>query len=261
MAPAASAVLMRAMITSGRPGGQPRSRPHRYIALMTSVLFVHGLWHGAGCWDAVRELLAAAGVASGAVELPMTSLADDVAVARAALDQLEAPVVLVGHSYGGAVVTAAGAHPAVRRLVYLAAFQLAEGESVNSAAPEHGIAPTRLGEALRFSADGAWSSLDPALGAELLYNGVPPALAAAAVAALRPAHRDVFGGVPDTIAWRSVPSTYAVCADDLTVAPDLQRAMAERATDVLEWPTGHSPMLSRPDLVADLVAADARRLG
>ena len=228
---------------------------------MTSALFVHGLWHGAGCWAAVRELLATAGVASGAVELPLTSLADDVAVARAALDELEGTVVLVGHSYGGAVVTAAGAHPSVRRLIYLAAFQLAEGETVNSAVPERAFAPTRLGQALRFSADGAWSTLDPTLGAELLYNDVPPAVAAAAVTALRPANRAVFAGVPDTIGWRSVPSTYVVCARDLTVAPDLQRAMAERATDVVEWPTGHSPMLSRPALVADLVAAHARRVG
>ena len=224
---------------------------------MTRVLFVHGLWHGAGCWDAVRELLDQAGVPSAAVQLPMSTFEDDVAVTRAALDGAHGPVLLVGHSYGGAVITAAGAHPAVRRLVYLAAFQLADGESVNSAVPERDIPATRLGEALRWSADRAWCELDPELGAQVLYNGVAADVAAAAVAQLRPASRLVFGGVPDAFAWRTRPSTYVVCAEDLTVAPDLQRAMAERATEVVEWPTGHSPMLSRPDLVADLLIARA----
>ena len=222
---------------------------------MTGVLFVHGLWHSAGCWDAVRDRLDVAGVRSDAVQLPMSSLEDDVAVTRAALDAVDAPVILVGHSYGGAVVTAAGAHPAVLRLVYVAAFQLAAGESVNRAVPDRDIPPTRLGEALRWSADGRWCELDPELGAQLLYNGLAPAETAAAVAALRPANRLVFGGVPDTIGWQTTPSTYVVCTEDLTVAPDLQRAMAERATDVVQWPTGHCPMLSRPDLVADLLVA------
>lgn len=220
---------------------------------LPGVVLVHGLWHGGWCWQPVQDLLDEAGVANVAVDLPLTTLGDDVAALRAALGEFGRPTVLVGHSYGGAVVTGAGTHPDVRRLVYLAAFQLDDGESVNRALPERAIPPTRLREALRFSADGTRISLDPELGRELLYNDVPDDIARAMLARTRPVGRAVFSGTPDAIAWRTVPSTYVVCTDDCTVAPDLQRAMAERATRVLEWRSGHSPITSRPELVAELL--------
>ena len=219
------------------------------------VVLVHGLWHGGWAWDAVRSRLDAEGVVSAAVELPLTSLADDVAATVAVLDRLDRPAVVVGHSYGGAVVTGAGAHPNVAHLLYLAAFQLAEGESVGRVLPERGIPPTGLGDALRFSDDGEQVSLDPAQAVDLLYADADPQEAADAVARLRPVHRSVFRGVPDVIAWRRVPSTYVVCTDDRAVHPDLERAMAERATTRLEWPGGHSPALTRPGEVAALIAA------
>ena len=222
------------------------------------AVLVHGLFNGAWAWDGVRARLEAAGVPSAAVELPMTSLEDDVAATVAELDRFGKPAVLVGHSYGGAVVTAAGKHPQVRHLLYLAAFALAEGESVSRALPDRGIPPTGLGEALRFSGEGQQVSVDPALAVDLFYADAPAVAAAAAVPRLRPVHRSLFRGVPATIAWRSRPSTYVVCADDRTVHPDLQRAMAERATDRQEWPGGHTPMLTRPAQVADLITALAR---
>ena len=92
-----------------------------------------------------------------------------------------------------------------------------------------------------------------------MYNGVPAQVTADAVARLRPVHRSVFSGVPGAIAWRTVESTYVVCTDDLTVHPDLQRAMADRATHRIEWDCGHSPAAARPDQVADLIIAAARR--
>ncbi len=223
------------------------------------VVLVHGLWHGGWAWDGVRAGLNGAGIASTAVELPLTSLSDDVAATVAVLDGLDRPAVLVGHSYGGAVVTAAGGRPGVAHLLYLAAFQLAEGESVGRALPELDIPPTRLGDALRFSDDGEQVSLDPALAVELMYADAPAEEAAAAVARLRPVGRAVFRGVPDMIGWRGVPSTYVVCADDRAVHPDLERAMADRATFHLEWPSGHSPAMTHPDAVSDLIAALATR--
>jgi pimeloyl-ACP methyl ester carboxylesterase len=225
------------------------------------VVLVHGLWHGAWAWDGVRARLDAVGIARAAVELPLTGLADDVAATVAVLDRLDHPAVLVGHSYGGAVVTAAGAHPNVAHLLYLAAFQLAEGESVGRTLPEREIPPTGLGAALRFSDDGEWVSLDPAQAVDLLYADADPREAADAVARLRPVHRSVFRGVPDVIAWRRVPSTYVVCADDRAVHPDLQRAMAERATFRHEWPGGHSPALTRPGEVAELIGELSGRSG
>ena len=161
------------------------------------------------------------------------------------------PAVLVGHSYGGAVVTGAGTHPMVRELVYVAAFQLDGGESVSRT--RFGDLPdTRLAEAMVVAGDDV--ELDPLLAPGLLYRDAPSDVAAAAVARLRPVGRAVFRGVPETIAWRTVPSTYVVCSSDEVVHPERQRAMATRATRVVEWPCGHSPAATRPDAVADLVA-------
>ncbi len=224
------------------------------MTVPTAVL-VHGLWHGAWCWDAVRAVLGDRGVDSIAVELPLSDLAADVAATRDVLDALGRPAVLVGHSYGGAVVTGAGVHPLVRELVYVAAYQLDEGESV-SRTRLGDLPDTRVGEALLVS--GETVDLDPVLGPQLLYGDAPTAVAVAATARLRPVGRTVFRGVPEAIAWRTVPSTYAVCTRDQVVHPERQRAMAARATRVVEWPCGHSPQATRPADVADLIADRVR---
>ena len=223
------------------------------------VVLVHGAWDGPWTWDAVRRLLDGSGIATAVVDLPMTDLASDVEATRRAITELDRPVMLVGHSYGGAVITAAGSHEHVEHLVYLAAFQLAEGESVGRTLPKLDVPGTRLGEALRF-ADGLDEvRLDPVLGAQLLYSDLPVDAASALISRCRPVHGPVFVGVPDAIAWRSVPSTYVVCADDLAVHPALQRAMAARATHRCEWPCGHSPAATRPEQVAVLLSEIATR--
>jgi len=221
-----------------------------------ALVLVHGLWHGAWSWDLVRARLT--GAQCRAVDLPMTGLDDDVAVVRQALDALPGPVVLAAHSYGGAVITAAGEHPAVRALVYLAAFQLAEGESISRAVPEAELPPTRLADALRFSPDRSEVRIDPELGRTLLYGKADPALADAQLARTRPVARSLFSTPVTTSAWRHRVSTYVVCSEDRCVAPDLQRAMAARATRSLEWPSDHTPLVSAPDRVARLLAEQAR---
>ena len=221
------------------------------------AVLVHGLWHGSWCWDGVRAALDGRGVDSVAVDLPLTDLPADTAAVREVLDAAGRPAVLVGHSYGGAVVTGAGAHPLVRELVYVAAFQLAEGESVSRTGLGD-LPDTRLAEAMVVSGDEI--GLDPALGARLLYGDAPDDVAAAATARLRPVGRQVFRGVPGAVAWRTVPSTYAVCAADEVVHPARQRAMARRATRSVEWTCGHSPAATRPEAVADLVAERVRAL-
>ena len=142
------------------------------------------------------------------------------------------------------MVTGAGTHPLVRELVHVAAFQLDEGESVSRT--RFGDLPdTRSGEAMAVSGDEV--HLDSVLGPRLLYGDAAPDMATAA-ARLRPVSRLVS-------AWRSVPSTYVVCAEDEVVHPGRQRAMASRLTRTVEWPCGHSPVATRPGAVADLVAA------
>jgi pimeloyl-ACP methyl ester carboxylesterase len=222
------------------------------------AVLVHGMWHGAWAWDAVRVELDAAGIASAVVELPMTDLASDVAATRRVLDEFDRPSVLVGHSYGGAVITEAGVHPSVEQLVYLTAFQLDNGESVARVLPELDLPPARLREALRFSEDGQRITLDPALAGELLYGDATPDQAAAALSRLRPAGRALLAGVPAAIAWRRVPSTYVVLGDDQAINPDLQRAMATRATRRHDWPGDHSPASAKPKQVAELITSLAR---
>jgi pimeloyl-ACP methyl ester carboxylesterase len=225
------------------------------------AVLVHGLWHGAWCWDAVRAGLDARGIASVAVELPLTDLAADTRATLGALDRFGRPAVLVGHSYGGAVVTGAGVHPLVRELVYVTAFQLDEGESVSRTRSGEGLPDTRLAEAMRVEQATGEVTVEPTLGAQLLYGDAPPEVATAAMARLRPVSRMLFRGVPDAIAWRTVPSTYVVCTADQAVHPERQRAMAASATRIVEWPCGHSPAATRPEAVADLIAARVRALG
>jgi hypothetical protein len=156
------------------------------------------------------------------------------------------------------VITAAGDHPLVRELVYLAAFQLDEGESVSRTRPGRDLPETRLPQAMRITGDDI--GLDPELGPALIYSDAAPDIAAAAATRLRPVHRLVFRGIPEVIAWRAVPSTYVVCTEDQVVHPELQRAMATRATRTVEWPCGHSPVTTRPGTVSDLIAARVQAL-
>jgi pimeloyl-ACP methyl ester carboxylesterase len=171
-------------------------------------------------------------------------------------------VVLVGHSYGGVVITAAGDHPTVARLVYIAAMAPDEGESAASMAaddPEtQAIAHTfPLSDVLTF--DNAGNVIFPPEHAQHFFYGDCDAEAAAwAAAQLLPQGGACFADVMGAPAWRHKPSIYVRCTDDRAVHPDLQRILARRCTTTVEWPTSHSPFLSQPHLVAELLSATAR---
>ncbi len=238
-----------------------------------TVVLIHGAWHGAWCFDRVVPLLHAAGVDAVAVDLPghgddagpLGEHADDVARVVATVGAVDGDVVLLGHSYGGSVITQAGVHPSVRRLVYLCAFALADGEScVTAAADEPGVEKIshdgrpNLGHAMVHHDDGTTTLTRD--GARMcLYADVDDATFEWAYARLCPQPMTTLLAVPTTIAWRTVPSTYVVCTDDLGVHPDLQRLMAARCTEQAEWPVGHSAFANRPELVADLLVDLARR--
>lgn len=216
-----------------------------------TVVLVHGAWHGGWCWDKVTERLDAAGVRSVALDLPMTSLADDVAVVEAALEAVAAPIILCGHSYGGVLISEAGGHRDVRHLVYLCAFALDEGRSAANAVDDE-LPPTDLGDSFRID-DQGFVTLDRGGARRAFYLDCDPVDADAALGRLRPIALACLTDTTTTAAWRTTASTYAVCTDDRAVHPSLQRVLAGRCTNVLEWPTGHSPFLSRPELVADLL--------
>jgi pimeloyl-ACP methyl ester carboxylesterase len=236
-----------------------------------SVLFVHGAWHGAWAWDRVLPLLAAEGVDAVAIDLPghgddagpLGDLHTDAARVRGELDRLRSDVVLVGHSYGGAVITEAGDHPAVDHLVYIAAFALDTGESCVSAAVAEAAGISHEGRpnigAGFVEGPGGTVTLDPLVAGTCLYNDCDDDTVAWALARLGPQPLATLSQTPSTVAWRAKPSTYLVCADDMVVHPDLQRILAARCSVGAESSTGHSPFLSRPDLVAGLIVELALR--
>lgn len=216
----------------------------------SSVLLVPGSWHGAWCYDDVADRLTNAGVDVTVIDLPSNDgaagLAEDAAAVRAALDDIGEPTVVVGHSYGGVAVSegAAGAPDAVG-LVYLAAFMLDEGESLLDAM-QHQLPD--------------WISLDEAAGShiavrseEVLYGDCPRDVAAAAAARLSRQSVAAIATPQRAAAWRSLPSTYLICEEDRAVPPPMQEAMSARASTVRRVPASHSPFLSRPGDVTEVV--------
>lgn len=229
-----------------------------------TVVLVHGAWHGAWCFDRVVPLVRQAGVTTSAVDLPGTGFAADVASVRSALDAVDGEAILLGHSYGGAVVTEAGTHASVRHLVYLCAFAIGENEScVTAASGEPDVAAIshdgrpNLAAAMIQHDDGT-STLTREGARSCLYSDVDEDTFEWAYGHLRAQRNASLSAMPGDVAWRTEPSTYVVCAEDQGVHPDLQRIMARRCTEAVEWPTGHSPFASRPDLVADLLIGLAR---
>jgi pimeloyl-ACP methyl ester carboxylesterase len=220
---------------------------------MTTVVLVHGAFHDGRCWERVRSELDDRGVANLAPDLPLTGLDADAATVRALLDAVDGPVVLCGHSYGGMVISqAASGRDDVDRLVYLCAVQTETDDELTQS-----VRPTPLMEHLVNGDDGK-TYVDPEHAAECFYHDCDPETAATAVSWLRP--MDAIGGLvdPDTVlgppAWTTIRSTYVVCTDDRALHADTQREMAKHADDVVEWDTSHSPMLSQPDLVAELLS-------
>jgi pimeloyl-ACP methyl ester carboxylesterase len=201
----------------------------------------------------VRELKRA-GIRSIAVDLPsvggdrglQADLHGDAAYVREVLEQAGAPVVLAGHSYGGAVITEAGVHPNVRHLVYLAA--LIPGDEETSAQLLGVPDLSGLG-------DDPFPPPPAADATARFYHDCDEAVAAWAVANLRPQPVTWMLQRPLAVAWRERPSTYVVCSDDRAIPADLQRAWAKRCTASVEWDSGHSPFLSHPAWVSDLLAA------
>lgn len=236
---------------------------------VTPILLVHGAWHGAWCWASLQSELDRRGIPSQAVDLPghgvsTASPADLHTDAQLVADILIAtsdPPVLVGHSYGGAVITeaAARANGRVAHLVYLAAFALDEGETVMSLTTSLPPAETLLGGAMTMLDDGTAVLLDVESAAAALYGSCPPAAVAAAFPRLCAQPLATFTQ-PITGAPRaSVPSTYVRCLQDKAVAPAHQAVMAERCTTSIDLDTDHSPFMSMVSETADILERLSRR--
>lgn len=227
---------------------------------MRTLILVHGAWHGPWCWAPVLARLDEAGIPARAVELRLRDLHDDAALVRAAVDDVGGPVALVGHSYGGLVITEAGAHPAVERLVYVCAFAPDTDETALGLVLDHQGDTTELPAALVLHDDDT-NTIDPALAPSAFYHDCSPADVERALALLRPQGGQTFSQPVTDVAWTSVPSTYLVCGADRAVPPSLQREMAGRlpvGTAVVELPdSSHSPFLSRPAELTELLVGVA----
>jgi len=241
--------------------------------MSATIVLVHGAWHGAWCWDPVAAVLRHRGYDVVALDLPghgsdpgpFQDLHGDANSVRSALETIDGEVVLVGHSYGGAVVTEAGTHPAVARLVYLAAFCIDEHESCaaalhddpEAAAISHAGRPD-LGDVIVLADDGT-CTLTREGAAECLYNDCDPTSTEWALDRIGAQPMVNLTQSPAVAAWRTQPSTYVVCEDDQTVHPELQTLLARRCEQVERWPLDHSPFLSDPDRVAAMLTALAER--
>ena len=212
---------------------------------------MHGAWHGAWCWDAVVDALEARGVEVDAVELPLAGYAADSDAARAHIEVAGDGAVVCGHSYGGLVISrAASGLDNVHRLVYLAAFQTEADEDPNAMMAAD---PSPLMTAYTFGDDGL--TVDPTRLHEVFYADSDAAVVAEIAPKLRPMPLTGEAWVAPEPAWKQVPSTYVVCTHDAAMQPSLQRTMAARATDVIEIDADHSPFLTRPEELADLLAS------
>lgn len=224
-----------------------------------TVVLVHGGFVDGSGWQGVYDQLTGAGFAVSVVQNPTISHADDVVVTRRVIDAASEPVVLVGHSYGGAVITEAGNHPKVAALVYIAAFVPDKGESVNTLiagfptdGPQPPILPPQDGFLLldrdKFHASFA-ADLSAAQAAFMADSQVPWGV-------------DALGGEISEAAWRSKPSWYLVTTEDRMIPPSAQREMSARAgATVVEVDGSHSIYVSKPKAVADLVQTAASEVG
>jgi pimeloyl-ACP methyl ester carboxylesterase len=224
----------------------------------TNIVLVHGGFVDGSGWQGVYDQLTADGYRVAVVQNPTLSLAGDVAATHQILDGLDGPVVLVGHSYGGAVITEAGNHSSVTALVYITAFAPDKGESVSSliadpppGAPVPPILPPRDG----------FLFLDRDKFAASFAADVSEAQAAFMADSQVPWGVDALGGAVSEPAWRTRPSWYLVATDDRMIPPPAQRAMSERAgSTVTETPGSHAIYVSNPAAVAAVIARAAAAL-
>src|SRR5688572_11632067 len=247
-----------ATVVLTKPGssGAGRHEGRSFMASVNNVVLVHGGFVDGSGWRGVYDLLTADGFNVSVVQNQTLSLASDVETTRQVLDQQDGPAILVGHSYGGVVITEAGRHDRVAGLVYIAAFAPDSGESVNAliadpppGAPVPPILPP---------VDG-FLFLDREKFADSFAADLPADEAAFMADSQLPWGVEALNGAVTEPAWRIKPSWYLVATDDRMIPPPAQRAMSERAgSTVVEQAGSHSIYVSQPQATADLIKHAAR---
>jgi pimeloyl-ACP methyl ester carboxylesterase len=222
------------------------------MTALPNVVLVHGAWADGSCWSAVVGRLQASGYNVTAPQFPESSLAADVARLRQVLSRQSGPTIVVGHSYGGQIMTALGTDaPNAVALVYIAAFGLDEGESIGGLLA--GGTPTPALAHLDVDSLGfAWLPEDDFVSH--FAADVDPAQARVMYAVQQPLHTSTFGDVMGVPAWKSLPSWFLVADGDQAIPPDAERQFAARmGATTVEVATNHVAMVSHPDDVVSLI--------
>ena len=216
-----------------------------------NIVLVHGAWADGSSWAKVIPLLEQKGYHVTAVQNPLTSFADDVAATKRVIDAQDGPVLLVGHSYGGAIITEAGNNPKVAGLVYVAAFAPDTGESSGALAKPYGATPGVT--ELRPLADGFLVLSDKGVEEDFAQD-VAEQERKVLIATQVPTQGSVLGAPMTAAAWRTKPSWFVIAANDRMIAPEQERVTAKRMNArTVTLPTSHVPMLSKPGEVAAFI--------
>jgi len=219
-----------------------------------NIVLVHGAWADGSCWSGVIERLQAEGFQVRAPQFPLSSLADDVARLRQVLAFQDGPTIVVGHSYGGQIITALGPDVAnVVGLVYVAAFGLDQGESLGALLSQGPVTPA-LAHLFTDSRGFGWLSEDDFVNH--FAGDVDPTRAHVMYAVQQALASSAFTDVMGTPAWKSLPSWYLVALNDEALPPEAERQFADRmGATTVEVPSSHVAMVSHPQEVTDLIKA------
>jgi pimeloyl-ACP methyl ester carboxylesterase len=223
-----------------------------------NVVLVHGAFADGSGWDAVAKILERDGYTVSVAQPPETSYVDDQKYTRAAIDAMGGPVVLVGHSYGGSIISEAGNDPNVSALVYIAAFALDEGEScasIETAVPQ-------ASKAFKADGNGNWWIEQEHFAVDFAAD-VPPAVSHFMAISQVPISTDSFTHKVTNPAWRRKPTWYMVAAQDQSINPEQERMMAKRAhaKKTVEVSASHVAYMSHPKETAKLIEEAATSTG
>lgn len=236
------------------PGAAAQTNPPQGIK---NIVLVHGAWADGSCWSQVIGMLQAKGFHVAAVQNPLTSFADDLAATKRVIALQDGPVILVGHSYAGIVITEAGNDPKVVGLVYVAAYAPGDGESINTITKPY--PPEPLGAELRLDAQG-FLSVTPKGIAEDMAQDLSEKQKEILISTQGQTAASVFGATITTAAWKTKPSWSLIAANDRAIPPQLEKdeAAAIKATSITV-PANHLAMLSHPKEVAELIEQAAAK--
>ena len=225
-----------------------------------NIVLVHGAWADGSCWSEVIERLQTDGFSVRAPQFPMSSLAEDVARLRQVLEFQEGPTIVVGHSYGGQIMTALGTNaPNVVGLVYVAAFGLDEGESLGALLSQGPVTPA-LAHLFTDARGFGWLSEEDFV--EHFAADVDRSRARVMWAVQQALASSAFTDVMGPPAWKSLPTWYLVAQNDEALPPDAERQFAARmGATTVEIPSSHVAMVSHPTNVAELIEQAAQSVG